>query len=55
MDRTDHQAPKDEGEATVIILKVKSADVEYFFKCKMTTPLTKIMNAFCKQQGVTMD
>lgn len=55
MDRTDHQAPKDEGEATVIILKVKSADVEYFFKCKMTMPLTKIMNAFCKQQGVTMD
>jgi small ubiquitin-related modifier len=38
-----------------INLKVSTQDGnEIFFKCKMTTPLSKLMNAFCQRQGVTM-
>ncbi|KAJ1629652.1 ubiquitin-related domain-containing protein, partial [Pavlovales sp. CCMP2436] len=38
-----------------IILMVTTADgTEILFKCKMTTPLSKLMNAFCQRQGVTM-
>ena len=28
---------------------------EIFFKCKMTTPLQKLMQAFCNRQGVRMN
>ncbi|KAG8466440.1 hypothetical protein KFE25_002196 [Diacronema lutheri] len=46
---------KEEGEAKTINLKVATQDgSEIFFKCKMTTPLNKLMNAFCQRQGVTM-
>jgi len=34
-------------------LKVVTQDGnEIFFKCKMTTPLQKLMTAFCNRQGV---
>jgi small ubiquitin-related modifier len=47
--------PKDEASAETINLKVATQDGnEIFFKCKMTTPLSKLMNAFCQRQGVTM-
>ena len=47
--------PKDEGGESTINLKVATQDGnEIFFKCKMTTPLSKLMNAFCQRQGVTM-
>ena len=36
-----------------INLKVVTQDGnEVYFKCKMTTPLQKLMNAFCQRQGV---
>lgn len=42
--------PKDEEP---INLKVAMQDGnEIFFKCKPTTPLQKLMNAFCQRQGV---
>ena len=50
----------DDGEdkkpdAEAINLKVITQDGnEIYFKCKMTTPLQKLMNAFCQRQGVTM-
>lgn len=28
---------------------------EIFFKCKMTTPLQKLMQAFCNRQGVALN
>jgi len=38
-----------------INLKVVTQDGnEIFFKCKQTTPLQKLMNAFCNRQGVSM-
>merc|ERR1712137_1047291 len=38
-----------------INLKVVTQDGnEIFFKCKKTTPLQKLMNAFCNRQGVSM-
>lgn len=38
-----------------INLKVVTQDGnEIYFKCKMTTPLNKLMSAFCQRQGVTM-
>ncbi|KAJ1634706.1 ubiquitin-related protein [Pavlovales sp. CCMP2436] len=48
--------PKDEnGPSATINLKVATQDGnEIFFKCKLTTPLSKLMNAFCQRQGVTM-
>lgn len=56
MSRTD-QAPKDGGEAKVITLMVKVATskAEVYFKVKMTTLLTRLMKAFCENQGITMD
>ena len=45
---------KEEKPATdQLNLKVVTQDGnEIFFKCKMTTPLQKLMNAFCNRQGV---
>jgi len=38
-----------------INLKVVTQDGnEIFFKCKPTTPLGKLMNAFCQRQGVSL-
>ena len=38
-----------------INLKVVTQDGgETFFKCKMTTPLQKLMNAFCEKQGIAV-
>ena len=31
---------------------VTQAGTEIFFKCKQTTPLSKLMNAFCQRQGI---
>jgi len=49
----------DEGEkkpdTEAINLKVVTqSGNEIYFKCKMTTALTKLMNAFCQREGVTM-
>ena len=40
-------------EAGQLNLKVVTQDgSEIFFKCKQTTPLRKLINAFCQRQGV---
>jgi hypothetical protein len=50
----DEEEKKPETEA--INLKVVTQDGnEIFFKCKMTTPLNKLMNAFCTRQGIAMN
>ncbi|KAJ1634705.1 ubiquitin-related domain-containing protein [Pavlovales sp. CCMP2436] len=48
--------PTGEGGAETINIRCKmNADNnEILFKCKMTTQLSKLMNAFCQRQGVTM-
>ena len=41
-------------DAGQLNLKVVTQDgSEIFFKCKQTTPLDKLMKAFCQRQGVT--
>ena len=43
-------------DANQLNLKVVTQDGnEIFFKCKMTTPLEKLMKAFCNRQGVAMN
>jgi len=37
---------------TINIKTVTEDGGEIFFKCKMTTPMSKLMNAFCKRHGV---
>ena len=47
----DEQEEKPATDA--LNLKVVTQDGnEIFFKCKMTTPLEKLMKAFCNRQGV---
>ena len=42
-------------DTEAINLKVVTQDGnEIYFKCKMTTPLSKLMNAFCQRQGVQL-
>ena len=46
---------KDVKDGNHINLKVVTQDGnEIFFKCKATTPLSKLMNAFCQRQGVAL-
>ena len=45
---------KKEGGGEHINLKVVTQDGnEIYFKCKQTTPLQKLMHAFCNRQGVS--
>eukprot|EP01012_Entosiphon_sulcatum_P031594 TRINITY_DN400_c0_g1_i1.p2 TRINITY_DN400_c0_g1~~TRINITY_DN400_c0_g1_i1.p2 ORF type:complete len:101 (+),score=35.41 TRINITY_DN400_c0_g1_i1:22-303(+) len=49
----DTQQPKAEGDAQQISIKVVNAEgAEVYFKIKKTTPLRKLMDAYCKKQGV---
>ena len=49
-DTEKEEKPSTEGQLS---LKVVTQDGnEIFFKCKMTTPLQKLMTAFCNRQGV---
>jgi small ubiquitin-related modifier len=46
---------KDAGAAAQVSLKVVNADgAEVFFKIKRTTLLKKLMEAYCKKQGVAL-
>jgi small ubiquitin-related modifier len=46
--------PRDEGGVEAITLKVVTQEgLESGYKCRMTTQLSKLMNAFCQRQGVT--
>mmetsp|Transcript_21221 Transcript_21221/g.53788 ORF Transcript_21221/g.53788 Transcript_21221/m.53788 type:complete len:93 (+) Transcript_21221:586-864(+) len=47
--------PTDEGGVETINLRVSTQDGNAIhFKCKMTTPMGKLMSAFCERQGVEM-
>jgi len=51
----DESKEEKKPDAEAINLKVVTQDGnEIYFKCKMTTPLQKLMNAFCQRNGVTM-
>jgi small ubiquitin-related modifier len=46
----------EEGAASSIQLKVKNAEgKEVLFKLKMTTPLRKLMDAYCQREGLPVD
>jgi small ubiquitin-related modifier len=57
-DAADNNAPpagevKAEVPAPQVSLKVVNADgAEVFFKIKRATPLRKLMDAYCKKQGI---
>lgn len=48
------EGPKEESESH-INLKVSDGSSEIFFKIKRSTPMRRLMEAFCKRQGKTMD
>lgn len=51
----DEDDKKEVKEGNHINLKVVTQDGnEIFFKCKATTPLSKLMHAFCQRQGVAL-
>ncbi|KAF1937203.1 ubiquitin-like protein [Clathrospora elynae] len=45
------QKPEDGGQSEHLNIKVTDNNNEVFFKIKRTTPLGKLMNAFCDRQG----
>lgn len=46
----------EEGASSSIQLKVKNAEgKEVLFKLKMTTPLRKLMDAYCQREGLPVD
>lgn len=49
------EEPKPEPSDTHINLKVTDGSSEVFFKIKRTTPLRRLMEAFCKRQGKSID
>lgn len=47
---------EEKAKATAINLKVVSQDNhEIFFKCKVGTALSKLMNAYCDRQGLNIN
>ncbi|KAG7832210.1 hypothetical protein KL920_000545 [Ogataea angusta] len=49
---SDENTPKPENKSdTHINLKVSDGTSEVFFKIKRSTPLKRLMDAFCKRQG----
>ncbi|QPG77324.1 SUMO protein smt3 [Brettanomyces nanus] len=48
------EEPKQEQD-THINLKVTDGSSEVFFKIKRTTPLKRLMDAFCKRQGKSIE
>ncbi|OBA22962.1 ubiquitin-like protein [Metschnikowia bicuspidata var. bicuspidata NRRL YB-4993] len=49
------QEAKEEVSDTHINLKVSDGAGEIFFKIKRTTPMKRLMDAFCKRQGRSLD
>ncbi|PVH21640.1 ubiquitin-like protein SMT3 [Candidozyma haemuli] len=50
------EQPKEEKtDSTHINLKVSDGTAEIFFKIKKTTPMKRLMEAFCKRQGKSME
>ncbi|EGW35122.1 uncharacterized protein SPAPADRAFT_58307 [Spathaspora passalidarum NRRL Y-27907] len=50
---SDTEQPKEEKQdsTTHINLKVSDGSAEIFFKIKRSTPMKRLMEAFCKRQG----
>lgn len=50
---SDNEQPKEEkpDSGTHINLKVSDGSAEIFFKIKRSTPMKRLMEAFCKRQG----
>merc|ERR1712230_258322 len=46
---------KKEGGEHINLKVVTQDGNEIYFKCKQTTPLQKLMHAFCNRQGVSMN
>lgn len=52
---SDTEAPKDEKpDAVHINLKVSDGSSDIYFKIKRSTPMRRLMDAFCKRQGKDM-
>jgi len=56
MSDQDHQSPggqkpEDQAQSEHLNIKVTDSSNEVFFKIKRTTPLKKLMDAFCDRQG----
>jgi len=52
----EEEKKPDPSAAGQLNLKVVTQDGnEIFFKCKQTTPLQKLMQAFCNRQGVALN
>ena len=49
------EQPKEEKSDTHINLKVSDGTAEIFFRIKKTTPMKRLMEAFCNRQGKTME
>lgn len=47
--------PKEEKPDTHINIKVSDGSAEIFFKIKRSTPMKRLMEAFCKRQGKSID
>ena len=45
--------PDEQPKSEHLNIKVTDNNNEVFFKIKRTTPLSKLMNAFCERQGKT--
>ncbi|RLV92578.1 Ubiquitin-like protein [Spathaspora sp. JA1] len=54
---SDTEQPKEEkpDSTTHINLKVSDGSAEIFFKIKRSTPMKRLMEAFCKRQGKDMN
>lgn len=48
---SDSEQPKEEKQETHINLKVSDGSSEIYFKIKRSTPMRRLMEAFCKRQG----
>ncbi|RKP29456.1 ubiquitin-like protein [Metschnikowia bicuspidata] len=49
------EQPKEEKSDTHINLKVSDGTAEIFFRIKKTTPMKRLMEAFCTRQGKTLE
>lgn len=55
MSDNENQPKEEKPDNTHINLKVSDGSAEIFFKIKRSTPMRRLMEAFCKRQGKTMD
>ena len=46
--------PEEQPKSEHLNIKVTDNNNEVFFKIKRTTPLSKLMNAFCERQGKSL-